>query len=295
MTHINHSKASIDAALRLGTVTLAVRDAARSTAFYRDMFGFQLLEEAEDRLLFGVEERPLIELLVDPSFQPRPRGSTGLYHVAILLPTRFDLAQMLRRLAEAGIPLGASDHNVSEALYLDDPDGNGLEIYRDRPREEWRYHGDGQIVMGSDRLDAEGILAELPELPPPFAGMPGATVIGHMHLKVGDLAMAEAFYHGALGFDVMVRSYHGALFLSAGGYHHHLGLNIWESRNGSPPPADSVGLRAFTLVFPAEAAREATLTRLSAHEIAVHVDADGPAVFDPWGNRILLRVTSLTG
>jgi catechol 2,3-dioxygenase len=290
MNHINDSKASINAALRLGTVTLAVRDAARSTAFYRDLLGFQLLEEGDDRLVFGVDGRALIELLVDASLQARPRSSTGLYHVAILLPTRVDLAQILRRLAEARIPLGASDHNVSEALYLDDPDGNGLEIYRDRPREEWRYHGDGQIVMGSDRLDAEGILGELPALPLPFTGMPGRTTIGHMHLKVGDLATAEEFYHGALGFDVMVRNYPGALFLSAGGYHHHLGLNIWESRNASPAPADSVGLRAFTLIFPDEAARESTLARLSAHEIAVHVDADGSSVFDPWGNKILLRV-----
>jgi catechol 2,3-dioxygenase len=273
----------------LGSTTLAVADAQRSLRFYRDFLGFQVLRTDDQQIVLGADGVPLLNLDAQPTLRPRPRPTTGLFHVAILLPSRLDLARVLRRLLEARYPIGASDHLVSEALYLDDPDGNGLEIYRDRPRAEWRRQPSGQIAMDTRQLDLADVLAELTPANEAWTGMPPGTRIGHMHLQVADLAQAEAFYHGLLGFDVMVR-YNGALFLSAGGYHHHIGLNIWQSAGAPPPPPDVVGLRSFIVELPSDAARAEVQARLTAAGVPTRPQEDALAVDDPWGDTILLTV-----
>jgi catechol 2,3-dioxygenase len=242
-------------------------------------------------LALGVQgERPLIELRADGSASPLNRRSPGMYHLAILMPSRLELALALGRLAQARWPLdGASDHLVSEALYLSDPDENGIEIYRDRPREQWRYR-DGGLEMATRPLDIDSLLGELrsasevPELAPP------GTRIGHVHLQVSDLNDAERFYSGVLGYDVVVRGYPGALFVSAGGYHHHLGLNTWHSAGAPPAVPGSVGLRSFEVALPSEAALGRVLEQVHAAELPVEpVPSGGALVRDPSGNAVLLR------
>ena len=178
---------------------------------------------------------------------PKPRRTTGLYHFAILVPSRAALGRSLRRLVDARYPLtGAADHLVSEAIYLDDPDGLGIEIYRDRPRDSWRRLAGGQIAMSTDPLDVQNVLDE-PGAETAWNGLDAATVMGHVHLHVPHLDTAEQFYCGRIGFDPMLRGYPGALFVSAGGYHHHLGLNTWAGVGAPPPPENAVGLQSFTI------------------------------------------------
>lgn len=277
---------TIDNALFCGPVALNVADLNRSRRFYEGLLGLTVREQSGDTLLLGTPARTLLELHQQPGARPKPRNATGLYHAAILLPSRADLAQVLARLISVRYRIGASDHLVSEALYLDDPDGNGLEIYRDRPRSEWRYQRDGRIEMNTLPLDGEGILAERGD-PAHWHGMPEATTIGHVHLQVADLASTQAFYVDLLGLALMT-TYPGALFVAAGGYHHHLGLNIWESANGQPAPAGSAGLRSYTLVLPTPGALDALQQRLAA---AGHHSApsDGALMItDPSGNALRL-------
>ena len=221
----------------IGKVRLRVADLDDLTTFYERVVGLQAVERGGEVTRLGAAGgEPLIELLGAPDAPPPPSFSTGLFHLAILVPDRAELARSLQRVAGAGWRLtGASDHLVSEALYLQDPEGNGIEIYRDRPREEWRRNGD-ELAMATLPLDLESILGELDPGERQANGMPGGTTMGHVHLQVADIPAAERFYNRALGLDVMVRSYPGALFLSAGGYHHHLGLNTWQSE-GAPAAA----------------------------------------------------------
>jgi catechol 2,3-dioxygenase len=235
----------------------------------------------------GAPDRPFLELHGDPAALPLNRRATGLFHFAILVPDRAHLARSLRRIAEARWPLsGASDHLVSEALYLSDPDGNGIEIYRDRPREEWP-HRDGQLEMATLPLDLDSVLAESSDN---SSSMPAGTAVGHVHLQVSDLDEVERFYSGVLGFDVTVRGYPGALFVSAGGYHHHLGLNTWNSAGAAPPPPGSIGLRTFEVVLPDRAAFDDTLDRVRAAGIEGETADGGMLVRDPSGNGVLLTV-----
>jgi catechol 2,3-dioxygenase len=275
----------------MGTVRLTVSDLERSRAFYELAIGLRASEREDGALAFGVAgERPLVELWGDSSASALDRRAPGLYHLAILLPSRLDLGFALGRLADAGWRLdGASDHLVSEALYLSDPDGNGIEIYRDRPRDEWR-RVDGQLAMSTLPLDVQGVLDEVEDARaiPPRA--PSGTGIGHVHLQVSDLGEAEAFYSGVLGFEVMVRGYPGALFVSAGGYHHHLGLNTWHSRGAAPPAPGAVGLRSFEIVLPDAAELERVVGRVNAAGIPVAQDPSGSLIRDPSGNRVLLSV-----
>jgi catechol 2,3-dioxygenase len=273
----------------IGTVRLTVSDLARSRSFYELALGLETSELADGLLALGVgSEPPLIELRGDPSAPALSRRATGLFHLAILVPTREDLALALARVAESRWPLdGASDHLVSEALYLSDPDGNGIEIYRDRPREQWRRTGD-RFDMATLPLDLNDVLNELNGADGPQPVVPTGTRIGHVHLQVADLDEAEAFYSGVLGFDVMVRGYPGALFVSAGGYHHHIGLNTWHSAGSSPPLAGSVGLRSFEVTLASEHERERTLDRVRAAGIEIEPSAAGPLVRDPSGTAVLL-------
>jgi catechol 2,3-dioxygenase len=234
----------------IGQVSLAVTNLDRSTAFYRDVIG--LRESKRDGAVSHLSAgggRTLVALHEQPDAIPRPRRSTGLFHVAILVPSRAALGRSLRRLFDRHWPLtGASDHLVSEALYLDDPDGLGIEIYRDRLRDEWPRR-DGQLAMATDPLDVEGVHDE-PGAEAPWTGLAAGTVIGHVHLHVPHLDTAEAFYCGRIGFAPTVRGYPGALFVAAGGYHHHLGLNTWTGIGAPPPPQQAVGLRSFTIESP---------------------------------------------
>ena len=230
----------------IGQVSLAVANLDRSIAFYRDVLGFR--ESARDgpAASLGAGARTLVELREQPNAIPRPRRSAGLYHVAILVPSRAALGRSLRRLIDRRWPLtGASDHLVSEALYLDDPDGLGIEIYRDRPRDEWPRRN-GQLVMATDPLDVAALRDEA-GAEEQWTGLDAGTSIGHVHLHVPHLDTAEALYCGRIGFAPTVRGYPGALFVAAGGYHHHLGLNTWSGIGAPPPPEHAVGLRSFTI------------------------------------------------
>ncbi len=278
----------------IGTVTLAVADLARAVDFYTGVLGLAVQQQQAGGALLGAGDAALLCLRALPGGQRQPARTTGLYHVAILLPTRADLGRVLLNLARTQYPVsGFADHLVSEAIYLDDPDGNGLELYRDRPRETWRRDG-GQVRMASDPLDVDGVLADGGDPRAPFTGMPAGTVIGHMHLRVGDIPQAEAFYSGVLGFDVVAR-WPGALFVSAGGYHHHLGLNTWQSQGAPPPPANAVGLREYSLALPDEPARAALIARVTAAGRAHQQDAAGVTVADPWGNTLRLALPGEAG
>jgi catechol 2,3-dioxygenase len=289
-THLEKTPAArIDPDTALGPVRLTVNDLDRSRIFYERAIGLRATELDDGALGLGVPGGPaLVELRGDSSAPRLNRQAPGLYHLAILVPTRLDLAFAIARLVQARWPLdGASDHMVSEALYLSDPDGNGIEIYRDRPRTEWRRDGD-QLQMATLPLDLDDIVGQLRGASELEAEVPVGTRIGHVHLQVSDVSEAEAFYHGVLGFDVMVRGYPGALFVSAGGYHHHIGLNTWHSAGAAPGPAGSVGLRSFTVELPDERELAAVLGRLEAAGIAAANASGGVLVRDPFANDVVL-------
>jgi catechol 2,3-dioxygenase len=276
----------------LGAVELIVGDLDAMTSFYEQAIGLSPIARSGSGAMLGsARGATLIELAGRPDASPRPRHSTGLFHVAFLVPSRRELARSVRRVIDAGWNFtGASDHLVSEALYLDDPEGNGIEIYRDRPRDEWRYEG-GQLAMATLPLDLDGVMSELGDDDPGPAA--AETRIGHVHLQVSQLPSTESFYEGALGLDVTTARYPGALFMSAGGYHHHIGTNTWASAGAPAAPAGSRGLRRYTVVVPdtAELERVAGRLRGSGHELA---DVEGGVeAADPSGNHVL--VTSGAG
>jgi len=283
---------ALDPATRVGLLSLTVADLGRSVAFYTEAIGLSILERTERAATLGVAGTPLLLLTEHPGARPWPHdqyGYTGLYHFAILLPTRVDLGRWLRHWLELGLPLpGQGDHLVSEALYLSDPDGNGIEIYRDRPRDEWHWVG-GQVRMAADPVDIRGMLAEAEESARPWSGLPEGTRLGHIHLQVGDIRQAAAFYHEVLGFDIVAQM-PTALFVSAGGYHHHIGLNTWHSRGAGPAPLGTAGLRFFTVDLPSEDARRAVVARVTAAGFIAMETPSAIVVQDPWHNTILLQV-----
>jgi catechol 2,3-dioxygenase len=270
----------------VGPAALRVADLDRQVAFYRDALGLSLARRDATSAALGAGGRDLILLEEHPG-APRPRRATGLYHLAILVPARRDLARALRHLAESRVPFqGFADHLVSEAIYLADAEGNGIEVYSDRPREEWIYDG-GSLRMTTDPLDVEGLMGELQGAGEPWAGLPAGTRMGHVHLRVSDLAAAESFYRGLLGLDVTTRYGGGASFLSKEGYHHHLGLNTWESRGAPPPPEGALGLKSFRLHLPAAEVRRIRAAA-GEHGIAGEETDGGLLLRDPAGNAVEL-------
>ena len=282
---------TIAAPTHIGAVRLRVSDVEELTTFYERAIGLRTLARENGLTKLGAhEDAPLVELLAAPGAPARPPVSTGLFHMAILVPERADLARALVRLSAGGWRLtGASDHLVSEALYLNDAEGNGIEIYRDRPREEWRRDPSGELAMATLPLDLEAVLRELgpgaSENPGP---MPAGTRMGHVHLQVSDLGAAERFYTGPLELDVMVRSYPGALFVAAGGYHHHIGLNTWRSAGAPAPPDGALGLDRYELVLPDAGERDRLAGALEVYGEPLELE-DGVLATDPSGNRVLLR------
>jgi catechol 2,3-dioxygenase len=275
-------------ATRLGAVHLTVSDLGRSLPFYQNVLGLQLHERAGGVARLGAGGEVLLTLTEQPGARRFIRGHTGLYHFAVLVPSRLELARALRRMAEARVPMdGFSDHLVSEALYLPDPDGNGIEVYRDRPRSQW-YDARGNLRMATDPLDIDGVLGELAAHPEPAALLAGGTVIGHVHLHVAHIAEAEAFYLDGLGFDRMARYGPSASFASAGGYHHHLGLNTWAGAGAPPPPPDAVGLRFFEVIVPDAEALNTTVDRARAAGLVFEEQANGLLTRDPSHNALLL-------
>jgi catechol 2,3-dioxygenase len=271
-----------------GAIRLRVADLGRVQKFYEDAIGLRPLDRSDDVVRLGVGGVAAIELAASPGAVPRPPGTTGLFHLAILVPGRAELADALARIASAGWSItGASDHLVSEALYLDDPEGNGIEIYRDRPRSEWRYEN-GEIQMSTLPLNFDGLLADLPD-DGPGADATAGTRIGHLHLNVADLDEAEAFYSGVLGLDVMVRTYPGALFFSAGGYHHHIGVNTWAGPGAPAPPNGSRGLEWFELIVDDQRHLADLKESLERAGAKVEPAAEGILTSDPSGNDMLVR------
>jgi catechol 2,3-dioxygenase len=278
----------IDPGTSIGAVHLTISDLRRSIRFYEAHVGFTV-DRRDERTAWLGAGGPDLLVLTQSETAPRVRGATGLYHFAILVPSRADLARSLRRLIETETVMqGAADHGVSEALYLADLDGNGIEIYRDRPKAEWPYAG-GRLRMGADPIDFDNLLAEKSG-PGDGAGLAGRTVIGHVHLHVRSLADAERFYVDVLGFDLMQRYGPSALFVSAGGYHHHIGLNTWAGVGAPPPPPGAIGLRHFVVKLPGAPALAAVSERLRAAGIAAESVDEGLLVHDPAGNAILLSL-----
>ena len=260
--------------LVISRVDLSVASLERSLRFYQQMLGLVVLDSAADEATLGVPGRALLHLVEQPGARPSLPSSPGLFHFALLVPHRTVLAQFVRHLFEIRQPLqGVADHLVSEAIYLGDPDGHGIEVYADRPCEQWIRDGT-ELRLTTDPLDLESLLAE-PDAP--WTGMPEDTIMGHVHLRVTDLAAAQQFYCGLLGLDLMA-TYPGALFVSAAGYHHHFGLNTWHSRRGSPAPSDHAQLQRVGLAVPA-----ADVARLRQITSA----GTGPLILtDPAGNQL---------
>jgi catechol 2,3-dioxygenase len=280
--------AIIDPAASVGGVHLTIPDLTRSVRFYESHLGF-LVHRRDDRTVWLGAGGPDLLILSQCETAPRVRGTTGLYHFAILVPRRGDLARALRRLVNTNTVMqGAADHRVSEALYLADPDGNGIEIYRDRPRAEWPYAG-GQLRMGADPIDLDELFAAKAETGDAAPLAPG-TVIGHVHLHVSRLDEAERFYVGVLGFELMQRYGPSALFVSAGGYHHHIGLNTWAGVGAPPPPPGAIGLHHFIVQLPTAAAVEEVAARARAAGVPTEAVAGGFLVRDPAGNRLKLGI-----
>ena len=282
-------------ATRLGQVRLQVADLERSLAFYQQTLGFRVVHRDEGRAelaAFG-DDTVLVELNEHPGATPAPRrGRLGLFHFAILLPNREALGRFVRHLGEMGVAAGAGDHLVSEALYLQDPDNLGIEVYSDRPRDGWKRIG-RELMMATDPLDLTSLVRAAGDVP--WTGMPAGTVIGHVHLHVGDIAQAAAFFSEGLGFDRMVWHYPGALFLGAGGYHHHLGTNIWAGSGARSPAPGDARLLEWTIVLPDETSIAAAGRSLEqgGFEASSGNGSEGPADIvarDPWGTAVRMTV-----
>lgn len=276
-------------ATHIGYVQLRVRDLERALSFYVDVLGLKLVSGGAHTATLSANGRGpgLLVLTAKKDASVRTPHATGLFHAAYRVPNRRALAMSIQHLRESNWALdGFADHDVSESVYLSDADGNGIEIYADRPRATWPLR-DGQVEMVTVPLDLDDLMRELADWPGVWEGIDPGTDVGHIHLRVSDLDRAEAFYSGVLGFDVTQRTLPGALFVSAGAYHHHIGANVWHSAHGPRPPADALGLISYSIVVPDESARRGLEQRLRDVSVPVHSDDDGAIrAGDPDGNMI---------
>ncbi|MED4634859.1 VOC family protein [Peribacillus frigoritolerans] len=270
----------------VGEVSINVLDLNKAILFYQEIIGLQVLKKTDRKAVLTTDGKtPLLTLEQPADVIPKEGRTTGLYHFALLLPTRADLSIFLRHLLQTKYPFGAADHEVSEALYITDPDGNGIEVYSDRPSADWRW-ADGEVEMGTDPLDGNDLLEESGG---EWSKLPAGTLMGHIHLHVADLRKTEEFYMQGLGFTVVNR-YGGALFTSTGGYHHHIGLNTWNGVGAPAPKENSVGLNWYTLVYADEEARNKVTEQLEGIGAVVTEKEGFFAVTDPSGNEIHLVV-----
>ncbi|QQK81352.1 VOC family protein [Salicibibacter cibi] len=270
-------------------VTIKVENLARSIQFYKEVIGFKVLEQTKTTAQLTADGKTsLVSIEQLKKALPKPSRSTGLYHFALLLPRRADLANIINYFIEKGVRVGSSDHWVSESLYLSDPDGNGIEIYADRDSSEWDWEN-GQVAMAVDPLNVPGILSEKKE-GELWKGLPAGTVMGHIHLHVADLQKTKPFYTEGLGFDIVSKLGDQALFISSGNYHHHIGLNTWTGVGAPAPPDKSPGLKFFTINLPDEATRERVVANVEKIGAAVTKENGVFVTTDPSGNRIHLEV-----
>lgn len=278
---------SIHPNTKIGSVALTVANLARSLDYYQHAIGLKLQQREGETAVLGTSQRALLFLTEKPDSRQVKR-TTGLYHFALLVPSRRELARVLQNLHSTQTLVGGfADHAVSEAIYLSDPDGHGIEIYRDRPRGEWEYPG-GQLKMTVDPFDMAGVLAALEGTERTWTGLPSQTVMGHIHLHVANIAAAEQFYADVLGFDLMVRYGTSASFLAAGGYHHHLGVNTWAGAGAPPPPPDALSLQWYEICLPDAAALTAVAGRMKQANIPFAEENGRLQTQDPSGNNIIL-------
>ena len=267
----------------ISTVTLTVNNMEQQLHFYTDVIGLKIKHELTDRVVLGTTYEDIIVLRNHPNAKQSLR-TTGLFHLAILLPTREELASWLKHYLFLGYQLqGASDHGVSEALYLSDPEGNGIEMYTDRPRETWIFRGD-KIKMVTKYLDVQNLLEIATDS---FRKLSEQTTLGHIHLRVSDLKEARAFYVDLLGFNLMQDDYAGALFVSAGGYHHHIGMNVWNSAGVAPPLPNILGLYSYRVALPDKAELESLAKHLSETEYPMKGFSKELELHDPFGLKVI--------
>jgi catechol 2,3-dioxygenase len=273
------------APVHIGAVGMRVRDLDRLTAYYRDMLGLTVHERTPQAARLGVGGVALLELTRAADAHPDDPREAGLYHTAFLMPTRADLARWILHAGKNHVSItGAADHDVSEAIYLDDPEGNGVEVYSDRPREQWRRDG-RTIFQKTDPLDIDAIVREIDPATAAYPAAPGGLRIGHVHLRVGNVAKAEAFYSGALGLDV-TRRRAGATFLSSGGYHHHVAVNVWHSNGAGARNGRRAGLDWFAMEVNDQSILHGLKQRLDAADVTSEPIPGGLAATDPWGTSI---------
>ena len=272
----------------VGAAHLTVADLSQVSAFYQSMLGMKVLDSSMSGHVLGAGGTPLLTLTTRGDAAQAPRTAAGLFHNAFLMPDRSELARWLRHAAHNNVVLdGASDHLVSEAIYLSDPEGNGIEIYADRRPQDWTFHDDGTVEMATNRLDLQALYDSAPDTR--WDGMAEGSAIGHIHLQVGNIPEANAFYRDVLGLKVMA-AYPGASFFATGGYHHHVAANIWNSRGAMARAANMTGLSDYTLRFNDETALKAALASLETHEIEATGENGVWSLKDPWG--IGLKLTA---
>ncbi|TCL76101.1 VOC family protein [Rhizobium sp. BK251] len=260
---------------------LVVEDLPLVSGFYQKMLGLKVIEKSPSGEVLGVDGVPLLTLTTDGEARRAPRNAAGLFHTAFLMPNRTELSRWLRHAAQNNVMLdGASDHLVSEAIYLSDPEGNGIEVYADRPHEEWKFHPDGMVQIATLQLDLQGLYDSAPN--DRWDGLTTGSAIGHIHLQVGDIPQADTFYRDVLGLKLMAK-YPGASFFGSGSYHHHLAANIWNSRGAGTRDERMTGLSDYTLRFNDTAALDKAVSKLDELEIKTEKRDGGIFLRDPWG------------
>lgn len=288
---------SIHPVTKIASVSLNVSNLELQTAFYQQALGFKLRRQEGNQAVLGTDERELLNLVEQPGYK-RYRQVTGLYHMAILFPNRRELARVMARLFAMKYRNYPTDHIMTKTTYLDDPEGNGIELYTESPEDgSWSMENgeyitrrtDGSLSSGREPLDVKALFSHLEEDDKLDVTVPPETRIGHVHLHVRDLHEAVDFYHGILGFDIMgvVDSVRMA-FVSAGGYHHHVGLNTWQGEGAPPPPADALGLRHFAIELPGQPALNEVITRVNEAGIPANQTEEGLLLHDPSQNGVLL-------